>query len=167
MPTNYLRRTVLAAAGVVLSGTASATERSDDDGQSQSQSQSTNVNVSQEQRVIIKNEGHQIKPGQCATCKTKEGETKEIGTLVVYNHGHCQRKVTVQVTGKIALRDERLENPTLSIQVPPKEQRTAGFTGSIVGMDAEDGDLNMTIVQRSEYLADYCGGEDRTFHNDP
>ncbi|WP_130500912.1 hypothetical protein [Natrinema hispanicum] len=101
----------------------------------------------------------------CAECTTATGKTHQLGTIVIYNRSHCQRKVTVGVTGKIALEGEELKDETISMQAPPKTECRAGFVGSLTRLDAEAGDLDIQIMQRSEHAADYCPGKNRVFRD--
>lgn len=157
---SYLRRTVLAATGLFLSGTAgAASDEKTDKSQNTTVKQRQNVRVTQEQTVKYDN-----KHG-CTTCDPAEEGTRQLGTLAVYNHSHCQRKVTVGVTGRIALEGESLEDSTISIQVPPEQQCVAGFEGSIQRLDCEHGDLDIMIEQRSENEANHCDGENRIFRD--
>lgn len=171
MTDSYLRRTVLAAAGVVLSGTGLASGSDETEGNSHSggtttQRQEVTVSQSQSQTVNVRRGTERVETPPCTYCTDADGDDEQqLGTLQIFNRSTCQRKVTVQTTGKIALGGEQLEDQTLSIQVPPKAHCVAGFTGSMVRLDAEHGDLDITIQQRSESEAHHCEGEDRIFRD--
>lgn len=168
MPKTYLRRAVLATLGAIGAGTASASGN----GQTRPESNTTvkqeqSVSVEQSQKVVVDSEPEEHKPSHsnCAKCVDTDGNVQKLGTFVIYNRSTCQRKVTIETTGKIALEGETLEDQTLSAQVPPKEACVGGFTGSLVRLDAEHGNLDISIKQRSEQEANHCGGENRVFHD--
>ena len=141
------------------SGKANANRVSGQQNTTTTVTQRQEVHVEQSQTVQI-NDQH-----GCAECTTATGKTQQLGTIVIYNGSHCQRKVTVGVTGKIALEGEQLEDATISMQTPPKTESRAGFVGSLTRLDAEAGDLDIQIMQRSEQTADYCPGENRIFRD--
>lgn len=171
MSKRYLRRSFMAAVGAlgVGSGVASGSgEEKQTTTSNTTVSQRQEVNVEQEQRVEVRTyeKERTIEDARCYACD--EEETKhdnQLGTLMVHNTSTCQRKVVFQSTGKAAQEGEQLEDQTLSIQVPPKKTCWAGFTGSVVRFEAEPGNIEMRLFQRSESEANHCGGENRVFRD--
>lgn len=163
----------MAAVGAlgVGSGLVSGTKGENDDNETELV-QRQEVDVSQSQTVRIDEHPAPVKrapmkePEPCAVCETADGKEQRLGTILIWNLSHCQVKVNIEVTGRIALEGEELEDGTTSVQVPPKGECRLGFTGSLVRLESEDGNVDFRISQRSESDRNHCDGEDRIFRDE-
>lgn len=162
MPEHYIRRSVLAAAAATpIVGTAGATEDEDEDEEDSTtvtQSQEVTVSQSQEVRVIRQEKvGHQtVEDGQCFSCTEEPKQATRIGTFYAKNRSDCQRRLTFEVSGRLAPEGEEMKHSSFTTYLGPGKECYVGFTGTVRKLECEDGDLEIRIEQLSEAQDSIC-----------
>ncbi|MFC7233421.1 hypothetical protein ACFQMM_22430 [Saliphagus sp. GCM10025308] len=166
----YLRRTLLAATGAVGIGAIVPTTTADHDTECEKGTSKTDTITTKDQ---IPAKSVYEKDGRVLTLKCGEHSKEFItcrechapwapGAITIHNCSPCKRHVEIAVSGKLAATPCAPQGETdafdshLSTYVSGGDRQTYFFSGSIRQLDAEDGDVNIGISQRSEQYAHPC-----------